>query len=121
MISFNQCVFVGNVGKQPGLKKTPDGTPLCTFRLAVHEYAGKDEAGKTKDTTMWLTVVAWRSLAEKVTTYVKKGSLVLVSDRLTLRTYSDKEDAERLSVEVIASDIRFLEPKPQEGKESKAA
>lgn len=112
MISFNQCVFVGNVGTVPELKKTKDDVSVCRFRLAVQDYASKSAEGEKKE-PLWLTVNAWRSLAEQVSTYVKKGSLVLVSGRLAVHTYTDKTNVERTEVEVIASEVRFLDQKPQ--------
>lgn len=62
---------------------------------------------------LWLTIVAWRKLAEQVKTYVKKGTPVLVAGRLSIRKYTDKTGTERQAVEVIAQDIRFLGAKPE--------
>jgi single-strand DNA-binding protein len=76
---------------------------VCQFSLAVDE-------GKDKE-TLWLSVVAWRRLAEQVKTYVHKGDLVLVEGKLSVRPYTDNESRERTAVEVIASDIRFLQAK----------
>jgi single-strand DNA-binding protein len=106
MKSFNQCVFVGNVGTLPE-ERAVNEVKVCQFSLGVH--AGKGEHEKT----MWLTVVAWRKLAEIATAYIKVGDLVLVTGKLSVRTYADKQQAERTRVEVIASDITFLGPKKE--------
>ena len=100
MASFNQVIFVGNVGRDPEERTVSGDVKVCNFSLAVDE-------GKDKD-PLWLTIVAWRKLAEQVKQYVKKGTPVLVSGRLSIRTYTDKTGVERTAVEVIASDIRFL-------------
>ena len=100
MASFNQVIFVGNVGRDPEERTVSGDVKVCNFSLAVDE-------GKDKD-PLWLTIVAWRKLDEQVKQYVKKGTPVLVSGRLSIRTYTDKTGVERTAVEVIASDIRFL-------------
>ncbi len=105
MISFNQVTFAGNVGKESEVHTTETGKTYTRFSLAVDSFA-KDEA------PMWLTVTAWGKLAEQVSKLVKKGSLVLVSGRLAVRTYSDKEGKERTSVDVIAHTVEVL-PRPE--------
>ncbi len=114
MISFNNCVFVGNVGRTPELQKTDEGTSYARFSLAVDQYAGKDEAGKTKDSAMWLNIVAWRGLSESVAKVVRKGSLVLVNGKLSIRPYTDKEGVEKTSVEIIANAVQILGSKAKE-------
>jgi single-strand DNA-binding protein len=104
MAGFNQCIFVGRVGKDPELKQTNEGVSYCRFRLAVDQ--GKDQP-------LWLSVVAWRSLATQVEKYVKKGAQVLVSGRLSVDTYTDKEHRTQTGVELVALDVRFLDQKPQ--------
>jgi single-strand DNA-binding protein len=105
MAGFNHCVFVGRVGINPELRQTNEGVSYCRFRLAV------DQA---KEEPLWLSVVAWRSLATQVEKYVNKGSQVLVSGRLSVDTYTDKENRKQTGVEIVAQDVRFLDPKPQE-------
>jgi single-strand DNA-binding protein len=108
MKSFNHVVLVGNVGKEPVERTVTteknEEVKVCQFSLAVDE-------GKDKDKTLWLSVVAWRRLAEQVKTYVGKGDLVLVEGKLSVRAYTDNESRERTAVEVIAGDIRFLQAK----------
>lgn len=104
MAGFNHCVFVGRVGIDPELKQTNEGVSYCRFRLAVDQ--GKEEP-------MWFSVVTWRNLATLVEKYVKKGALVLVSGRLSVDTYTDKENRKQKGVEIVASDVRFLDQKPK--------
>jgi single-strand DNA-binding protein len=108
MAGFNHCVFVGRVGIDPELRETNEGVSYCRFRLAVDQ--GKDEP-------LWLSVVAWRSLATQVEKYVRKGSQVLVSGRLSVDTYMDKENHKQTGVEIVALDVRFLDQKPKEDKQ----
>ncbi len=111
MAGFNHCVFVGRVGLDPQLNQTNEGVSYCRFRLAVDQ--GKEEP-------MWLSVVAWRNLATQVEKYVKKGSLVLVSGKLSVDTYTDKENRKQTGVEIVALDVRFLDQKPKTGTEAQA-
>jgi single-strand DNA-binding protein len=111
MITFNQVTFVGNVGRQAEAQKTPEGTSVARFSLGVSTYAGKDDTGKAKKETLWLTVNCWRDLADQVQKLVTKGALVLVSGRLAVRKYTDKTGTEQTSVEVVATTVQLLEPK----------
>src|SRR5947207_2820425 len=111
MISFNQVIFVGNVGTTTEKQKTTEGTPVSRFQLAIHTYAGKDENGKAKEDAMWVSVNCWRDLGERVQKFVTKGALVLVSGRLAIRKYTDKQNQEQTSVEVVASTVELLEKK----------
>ena len=111
MAGFNHVVMVGRVGKDPQLNQTNEGVSYCRFRLAVDQ--GKEEP-------MWLSVVAWRTLATQVEKYVKKGSLVLVAGRLSVDTYTDKQNQKQTGVEIVALDVRFLDQKPKTGTETQA-
>ena len=111
MAGFNHVVMVGRVGIDPELRQTNEGVSYCRFRLAVDQ--GKDEP-------LWLSVVTWRSLATQVEKYVKKGSQVLVSGRLSVDTYTDKENRKQTGVEIVALDVRFLDQKPKPGTEGQA-
>ncbi len=104
-------MFVGRVGIDPELRETNEGASYCRFRLAVDQ--GKEEP-------MWLSVVAWRNVATQVEKYVKKGSLVLVAGRLSVDTYTDKQNQKQTGVEIVALDVRFLDQKPKTGTETQA-
>jgi single-strand DNA-binding protein len=110
MASFNQCTFVGNAGRAPELTVTSDGTSAAKFSIAVNEKH------KGKETTMWLNVVCWRNLAEIVKKYVEKGAPVLVTGRLSIRDYNDREGNKRQAVEIIAQDVRLLDSKRQDSQ-----
>ena len=102
-------MFVGRVGIDPELRETNEGVSYCRFRLAVDQ--GKEEP-------LWLSVVAWRSLATQVEKYAKKGSQVLVSGRLSVDIYTDKENRKQTGVEIVALDVPFLDQKPKTDTEA---
>ena len=110
MATLNQCSFIGRLGKDPDeLKVTSEGKPYIQFSLAVDQ-------GKTD--TMWLNVTAWEKTAEVVEKSARKGTLVFVQGKLQMKKYKDKTtQAERLSVEISASNIQLLEKKPKEGEQ----
>ncbi len=107
---LNKILLIGNVGKDPELNVTAEGTPVTKFSLAVNRKY-KASTGELKEETEWFTIVAWRTLAELTERYLHKGSKVFVEGRLTQRKYTDREGVQRTAVEVIASDVQFLDSK----------
>ena len=101
MATFNQCQFIGRLGKDPVLEVTSNGKPYTKFSLAVDQ--GKDQP------TMWLNVTCWDKLAETVEKYAHKGMQVFVQGKLQQRPYKDRQNIDRISVEVIATVVQLLE------------
>jgi single-strand DNA-binding protein len=108
---LNKIMLIGNVGKDPELQITTDGTPFTRFSLAVNR-SYKSASGEKVEETEWFTIVFWRQLAEICERYLHKGSKVYIEGRLSQRKYTDRESVQRTSVEVIASDMEMLSPKP---------
>jgi single-strand DNA-binding protein len=107
MATLNQVLFIGRLGKDPDeIKVTSEGKAYIQFSLAVDQ--GKNQ-------TMWLQVTAWEKHAEAVEKYARKGTPVFVQGKLQIRTYKDKQQVERTSVEVNATNVQILEKKPKEG------
>ena len=121
MMSFNLVVLAGNVGSDPESRTTKEGTPITSFSLAVDAYKGRDESGKAKQEAMWIRVNAWGKLAETVSKLVKKGKPVVVSGELQIRTYTDKNNTERASVEVKADKVKLLDSERQKKKQAEQA
>ena len=107
---LNKIMLIGNLGKDPELNVTAEGTPVTKFSLAVNRRY-KASSGEQKEETEWFNIVAWRQLAEICERYLHKGSKVYIEGRLTQRKYTDKTGIERVAVEVIASDMQMLSPK----------
>jgi single-strand DNA-binding protein len=107
---LNKIMLIGNLGKDPELNVTSDGTPVTKFSLAVNR-SYKTNSGEKKEETEWFNIVAWRQLAEICERYLHKGSKVYIEGRLTQRKYTDREGVQRTAVEVIASDMQMLSPK----------
>lgn len=107
---LNKIMLIGNLGKDPELQVTSDGTPVTKFSLAVNRST-KTQSGEKREETEWFNIVTWRQLAELTERYLHKGSKVYIEGRLAQRKYTDKQGIQRTAVEVIASDVQFLDPK----------
>ena len=110
MSVFNQCTFIGHAGADAKLLTTSTSRQFLKFRLGVSDYSGKDED------TLWLTVLVWSTKqTETLGNLVKKGALLLVTGRLSVRPYVNSEGLEKTEVEVIAQDVQVLtRPKQHE-------
>jgi len=118
---LNKIMLIGNLGKDPELNVTAEGTPVTKFSLAVNRNT-KTSTGERKEETEWFNIVAWRQLAETCERYLHKGSKVYIEGRLSQRKYTDREGVQRISIEVIASDMEMLTPKSaSSGSESYSA
>ena len=106
--SVNKVILIGNLGKDPEVKYTPQGTPVAKITLATNErFKGKD--GNWQDRTEWHNLVAFTRLAEIVRDYVKKGSKLYVEGKIQTRSWDDKETgAKRYRTEIIVNDISLL-------------
>jgi single-strand DNA-binding protein len=108
---FAQVTIVGNLGKDAEMRYTPGGKPVTSFSVAVSEKRGDNEE------TTWWRVSCWDRLAEVAGQYLTKGSKVLVvGNRIKVRTYVDKGDETKASLEVTAIDIKFLSAKGEQAE-----
>ncbi len=107
-MSFNKLIVVGNLGRDPEMRYTPQGTPVCTFSVASNERR-KDRAGEQQDITTWFRITVWGKQAENVSKYLTKGRMVYVEGRLHVEEWTDKEGKPRHTLEVNASDVQFID------------
>jgi len=118
MASFNKITIVGYLGKDPELRYTPQGVPVCDFSVATTERR-KDRSGEFQDLTTWFRVTFWRNQAELASQYLAKGRQVYVEGRLSQREYQDRDGNTRYSLEVQGTDLRFLGSRSDEGFSSR--
>src|ERR1051325_1787008 len=107
-MSFNKIIVVGNLGRDPEMRYTPQGTPVCPFSIASTERR-KTSAGEQQDITTWFRVTVWGKQAETVSRYLSKGRSVYVEGRLHMEEWTDKEGKPRYTLEVNASDVHFID------------
>jgi single-strand DNA-binding protein len=108
MKSVNKVILIGNLGKDPEVKYTPQGTPVAKITLATNERF-KDKDGQWQDRTEWHNVVLWQRLAEIAGEYLKKGGKVYIEGRLQTRSWDDKQSGQKkYMTEVVANDLVLL-------------
>jgi single-strand DNA-binding protein len=106
-MSFNKIILVGNLGRDPELRYTPQGTPVCSFTVATNEKR-KDRAGEAQDFTTWFRVTLWGRQAETASQYLTKGRPVYIEGRLRLEEWTDRDGKQRYTLEVHATDMQFI-------------
>ncbi len=112
-MSFNKITLVGNLGRDPELRYTPQGTPVCSFTMATNERR-KDRAGENQDVTTWFKITLWGRQAETAAQYLTKGRPVYIEGRLRVEEWTDKDGRQRHTLEVNATDMQFIGGKGEE-------
>ena len=102
MVSYNRVILAGNLTRDPELRFTNDGVPVCNFGLAQNNVRGNT------DHVNFFDVSAWRELGETVANYKKKGDPILLEGRLQYRTWEAQDGSKRSKVDVVADNIQFL-------------
>ena len=106
-MSFNKIILVGNLGRDPELRYTPQGTPVCSFSLATNERR-KDKTGENNDITTWFRVTLWGRQAETASQYLQRGRPVYIEGRLRVEEWTDRDGKPRHTLEVNATDMQFI-------------
>ena len=106
-MSFNKIIIVGNLGRDPELRYTPQGTAVCNFSVATNEKK-KDKGGEMLDVTTWFRVTLWNKQAETASKYLTKGSPIYVEGRLRVEEWNDRDGKTRYTLEVHATDMQFI-------------
>ena len=113
--SVNKVILIGNLGKDPEVKYTPQGTAVAKITLATNERY-KDKGGEWQDRTEWHNVVLWQRQAEIAGEYLKKGSKVYVEGRLQTRSWDDKQtNQKKYMTEVVCQDLVLLSGRGEGG------
>lgn len=100
----NKVILLGNLGKDPEIRYSASGNPVCNFRIATTDTWKDKQSGQKKERTEWHTIVVFNKLASIVQQYLKKGSRVYIEGRLQIRKWQ-----ERYITEIVASDIQILD------------
>ncbi len=116
MASLNVVVVCGNLTRDPELRFTPSGTPVCNFGLAVNEYK-KDG----KQDVNFFNCVAWNKAAELVNEHLNKGSGALIQGKLQQRSWEKEDGTKMNAVEIVAFNVQFLPKGQGNGKPAEKA
>ena len=112
MASYNKVILMGNVTRDPELRRLDSGTSVCDIGVAVNEV-WKDKDGNQREQTTFVDVVAWARQAETCAEYLRKGSPVLIDGRLQLDEW-EKDGEKRSKLRVRADRVQFLGGKQSE-------
>ena len=106
-MSFNKIIIVGNLGRNPELRYTPQGTPVCSFTIASNERR-KDTSGTVQDVTTWFRGTLFGQRAETFAQYMEKGKPVYVEGKLRVEEWTDRDGKLRYTLEINVTDFNFL-------------
>jgi single-strand DNA-binding protein len=115
--SLKKIFIIGNLGSDPVMRFTQDGTPVASFNVAVNERPRRNQpaegasAGQPEEVTTWFRISAWRRQAEIANELLKKGTSVFVSGNLSVREFTGNDGQRRTSLEVQMDDMQILTPK----------
>ena len=104
---LNKVMIIGNLGADPEMRYTANGSSVTEFRVAVNRNYTTNE-GERREETEWFRIVTWNRLAETCSQYLSKGRQVYVEGRLRTRSWEGQDGVTRYTTEVIAQDVRFL-------------
>ncbi len=109
-VSLNKVMIIGNVGRDPEMRYTPDGKANAKFSVAVSRVWTNQE-GEKKEETEWFNVVAWDKLAETCGNYITKGQKVYVEGRLQTRTWEGQDGQKHKTTDLVAREVIFMSPR----------
>jgi len=109
MAGLNKVMIIGNLGKDPEMRFTANGSAVTSFSVAVSRQFGGADGGERREETEWFSVVAWNKLAEICNQHLQKGKKVYVEGRLQTRSWDGQDGQKRYRTEVIANEVQFLD------------
>ena len=104
---LNKVMLIGNLGADPEMRYTANGSAVTTFRLAVGRSFGSE--GERREETEWFTIVTWNKLAELLGQHLQKGRKVYAEGRLTTRSWDGPDGKKKYNTEVVANQVLFLD------------
>lgn len=114
MAGVNKAILVGNLGRDPELRTTPNGQSVVNFTLATSE-TWTDKSGERVERTEWHRIVVWGRTAEMCAQYLSKGRTVYIEGRIQTREWEDKDGNKRYTTEINANTVNFIGPRPSGG------
>ena len=109
---YQKTIVIGYLGRDPEMRYTPTGVPVTSFSVATSRR-WTNQNGEQQDKTTWFRVTCWRKQAEFAAQYLKKGARVLVEGDIDASAYTDREGSPRASLELTATNIRFMSAKDE--------
>ena len=108
MAGINKAIIIGYLGRDPELRNTGGGNPVCRLNVATTRTYTNKQTNEKVDESEWHRVTVWGKQAENCAKYLKKGSQAYIEGRLRTSSYEDKEGIKRYSTEIVADTVQFL-------------
>jgi single-strand DNA-binding protein len=116
MASFSKVMIIGNLGRDPEMRYTPNGRPVTEFSVAVNQSTKNQQTGEWVEATDWFRVTVWGDRAERTAEQLRKGNRVFVEGRFRTREYDARDGQHRTSLEITADSVVSLDrPSDAEG------
>jgi single-strand DNA-binding protein len=111
--SVNKAILIGNLGKDPEVRRLENGTVVASFTLATSETFTDRATGERREVTDWHNIVLWRGLAEVAEKYARKGQKVYIEGKIKTRSWNDKDGNPRYTTEILADEMTLLTPRSE--------
>ena len=109
MASFSKAMIIGNLGRDPEMRYTPNGRPVTEFSVAVNQSTKNQQTNEWVEATDWFRVTVWGDRAERTAEQLRKGNRVFVEGRFRTREFETKDGQKRISLEITADNVVSLE------------
>ena len=119
MASINKVILIGNLGRDPEVRYTPNGSAVCNLNLATTRNWKNRETGERQEETEWHRVVLFDRLAEVAVEYLKKGRPVYIEGRLRTRKWTDKDGIEKYTTEICGEQMQLMGGRDEGGNASR--
>ena len=106
--SLNKAMIIGNLTRDPELRQTNSGQPVCSFGVATNRTWNNRQTGEKQESTEFHNIVAWGRLAEIINQYLKKGNKIFVEGRLQTRDWEGQDGVKRYRTEIVAENMVML-------------
>lgn len=113
---MNKCTLIGRLTRDPELRYTQSGTPVCSESLAVRRPTARDG----EDDADFINITIWGKAAENLAKYKRKGGQIAIEGRLQVSNYTDREGAKRWKTEVVANSVEFIGSRDEAAEPSQA-
>jgi single-strand DNA-binding protein len=106
-MNLNKAFIIGNITRDPEIKKLPSGVSVCNFSVATNRMWENKDTGKKEQEVEYHSIVVFGKIADNVAFYMRKGSQILIEGRIKTRFWADKSGAKQYKTEIIAESVQF--------------
>jgi single-strand DNA-binding protein len=113
-MAFSKVMIIGNLGRDPEMRYTPNGRPVTEFSVAVNQSTKNQQTGEWVEATDWFRVTVWGDRAERTAEQLRKGTRVFVEGRFRTREFEARDGQKRVSLEITADNVISLDPRARD-------